>query len=707
MIDLRSDTVTKPSPEMRHAMAEAVVGDDVFLEDPTLNTLQDRAAEIFDREAALFVPSGSMGNLVSVMAQTHPGQEVICETNGHVYNYEMASLAAVAGVLPRIVQGVDGLLSWDAVSAAIRPKVYYRPQTALVCLENTVNMAGGTVYPTAVVEEICGRAHEQNIKVHLDGARVFNAATYLKEDVASMTRPFDSVQFCLSKGLGAPVGSMIVGTREFIERCRSIRKMLGGGMRQAGVLAAAGLIALEKGRSGCSRIMTTRRSRAAACRGSRHHAGRREGGHEHRDFRPREEPVILSGIPEAPGGTARAGGAGRRRSRADGNAPGCHARRYRGRGGGGGTDHGGSMRSYAKTLACGVAFVCACAAGITAQAPNTIAAHMAAAKTAADDSWLILYSELCGAAMGAGGRASSAAAPAPDGAAGRGRQAGPPPRDSWYHDPVKVFDNMFVFPTNDVNAWAIKTSAGIIMIDATYDYSVKDLITDAMPKVGLDPKDIKYVVVTHGHGDHSAGAKFLQDTYGAKILMSEADWTMLAQPARGAVAGAPVPKKEIVVADGQKLTLGDTTITMYLTPGHTLGTISLMIPVKDNGKTHMAAFWGGTAHQPHEPLRQPGGVFIVGEEVRDRGRAGRRGRAAVQPRKVLRPRQTDWGQPRQPGRAERVHPDARTRQRVLAGGRPLRTGRRPGAKRRENAVTSGRAVSGKSGGRSLPDRRPR
>jgi metallo-beta-lactamase class B len=154
---------------------------------------------------------------------------------------------------------------------------------------------------------------------------------------------------------------------------------------------------------------------------------------------------------------------------------------------------------------------------------------------------------------------------------------------------------MYVFPTEDVNAWAIQTSAGIIMIDATFDYSVKDLITDAMPKVGLDPTQIKYVVVTHGHGDHSAGAKFLQDTYGAKILMSEADWNMLAQPARGAFAGQPVPKKDMVVVDGQKLTLGDTTITMYLTPGHTLGTISLIIPAKDNGKTHMTAFWGGTA----------------------------------------------------------------------------------------------------------------
>lgn len=246
-IDLRSDTVTRPSTAMRRAMAEAVVGDDVFLEDPTLNKLQERAAEVFGREAALFVPSGSMGNLACVMAQTHPGQEVICETNGHIYNYEMGALSALAGVLPRVVDGEDGLLSWDKIAPAIRPRVYYRPRTTLICLENTVNMAGGTVYPTSVVDEICDRAHQQGIHVHLDGARVFNAATYLNEDVAEMTRNVDSVQFCLSKGLGAPVGSMIVGTRDFVERCRPIRKMLGGGMRQAGVLAAAGLVALEQG----------------------------------------------------------------------------------------------------------------------------------------------------------------------------------------------------------------------------------------------------------------------------------------------------------------------------------------------------------------------------------------------------------------------------------------------------------------------------
>jgi len=247
VIDLRSDTVTKPSAEMRRAMAEAEVGDDVFIEDPTLNRLQERAAQMFGREAGLFVPSGTMGNLTCIIAHTRPGQEVICEESGHIYNYEMASMAAVAGVLPRVVSAPQGILTWNLVQPAIRPKIYYRPQTALVSLENTHNMAGGTVYPTAVADEVCDKSHEAGLKVHLDGARVFNAATYLKQDVAELTKKYDSVQFCLSKGLGAPIGSMIVATREFIERCRSIRKMLGGGMRQAGVVAAAGLIALEKG----------------------------------------------------------------------------------------------------------------------------------------------------------------------------------------------------------------------------------------------------------------------------------------------------------------------------------------------------------------------------------------------------------------------------------------------------------------------------
>jgi threonine aldolase len=247
VIDLRSDTVTKPSAAMRRAMAEAEVGDDVYLEDPTVNRLQQRAAEIFKREAALFVPSGSMGNLVCLMAQAARGQEVICEAAGHVYNYEMGSLSAIGGVLPRLIPAPGGIMHWEQIAPAIREKAYYRPQTALVALENTHNMAGGTVYPTRVAAEICDRAHEAGLKVHLDGARIFNAAVYLDEHVAEMTEKFDSVQFCLSKGLGAPVGSMVVGSRELVERCRVLRKMLGGGMRQAGVLAAAGLLALQQG----------------------------------------------------------------------------------------------------------------------------------------------------------------------------------------------------------------------------------------------------------------------------------------------------------------------------------------------------------------------------------------------------------------------------------------------------------------------------
>ncbi len=247
VIDLRSDTVTKPSPAMRRAMAEAEVGDDVYLEDPTVNRLQARAAEVFGRAAGLFVPSGSMGNLTSIMAQAERGQEVICEAAGHIYNYEMASMSALGGVLPRVIPAKDGIMSWEQIAPAIREKAYYRPQTALVALENTHNMAGGTVYPTHLTRDICDQAHEAGLQVHLDGARVFNAAAYLKENVGSMTEKFDSVQFCFSKGLGAPVGSMIVGSKDFIDRCRVIRKMLGGGMRQAGVLAAAALVALEEG----------------------------------------------------------------------------------------------------------------------------------------------------------------------------------------------------------------------------------------------------------------------------------------------------------------------------------------------------------------------------------------------------------------------------------------------------------------------------
>src|SRR6267142_529081 len=246
VVDLRSDTVTRPTAEMRRAMAEAEVGDDVYGEDPTVNRLERRAAEIFGKEAALFVPTGCMGNLIAIKVWTHHGNEVICEERGHVNLYELASMSAIAGCMPRAVRGEDGILTWKQVEAGIRPKIYYDSQTALICLENTVNMWGGTVYPTAQVEEICDHAHAMDLKVHLDGARIFNAATALGENVSQMTRKVDSVMFCLSKGLGAPVGSMVAGSEAFIEKARIYRKMFGGGMRQAGVIAAAGLIALEK-----------------------------------------------------------------------------------------------------------------------------------------------------------------------------------------------------------------------------------------------------------------------------------------------------------------------------------------------------------------------------------------------------------------------------------------------------------------------------
>jgi threonine aldolase len=245
-IDLRSDTVTTPTPEMREAMAGAQVGDDVYLEDPTVNRLQWRAAEIFRKEAALYVPSGTMGNQIAIRVHTNPGQEVILEGRAHIYEFEMAAMAAISGVLPRLIATADGILEWEEICRAIRPKIYYRAQTGLVALENTHNMAGGTVYTREQIHKICESSHDAGLPVHLDGARIFNAALALGEDVAQLVEGLDSVMFCLSKGLCAPVGSMLVGSRDFIDRARSVRKMLGGGMRQAGVLAAAGLIALEK-----------------------------------------------------------------------------------------------------------------------------------------------------------------------------------------------------------------------------------------------------------------------------------------------------------------------------------------------------------------------------------------------------------------------------------------------------------------------------
>ncbi len=245
-IDLRSDTVTQPTPEMRRAMAEAEVGDDVYREDPTVNRLEQRAAEIFEKEAALFVPTGTMGNQIAIRVHTQHGQEIICEERAHFINLESATVAAFSGCQPRTISAEDGILSWEQIKKKIAPPAYYRAQTGLIALENTGSLAGGTVYPQAVADEICDGAHDTGLPVHLDGARIFNAATTLGISVAQIARKVDSVMFCLSKGLAAPVGSMILGSKKFIERALVFRKALGGGMRQSGILAAAGLIALEK-----------------------------------------------------------------------------------------------------------------------------------------------------------------------------------------------------------------------------------------------------------------------------------------------------------------------------------------------------------------------------------------------------------------------------------------------------------------------------
>lgn len=245
-IDLRSDTVTRPTPEMRRAMAEAEVGDDVYGEDPTINRLEERAAEVFGREAALFVPSGSMGNQIAVKLHTRPGQEVICESHAHILDWEMATMAQFSGVMPRAIPGERGVLRWKEIDAAVAPRLYYKAQTGLVWLENSHNLAGGTVTPLDVLIEIWEGATRAGLPTHLDGARVFNAAAAMGVSVREATRGFDTVMFCLSKGLGAPVGSMLTGSREAMAEGRAVRKALGGGMRQAGVLAAAGLIALEQ-----------------------------------------------------------------------------------------------------------------------------------------------------------------------------------------------------------------------------------------------------------------------------------------------------------------------------------------------------------------------------------------------------------------------------------------------------------------------------
>lgn len=249
MIDLRSDTVTRPTPAMRKAMAEAEVGDDVYGEDPTVNLLQEKAAEIFGKEAALFVPTGSMGNQIAVKLHTKLGDEIIVEERGHIFNWEMGTTAIVSGVMIRPVRAANsnGILTWAEIESALRLSgAYDACQTGLICLENTHNFGGGSPMSADETNQICRSAHQLNLPVHLDGARIFNSAVAQNETVANLTRGLDSVQYCLSKGLGAPVGSMLLGKKDFITEARIWRKRFGGGMRQVGVLAAAGLVALTE-----------------------------------------------------------------------------------------------------------------------------------------------------------------------------------------------------------------------------------------------------------------------------------------------------------------------------------------------------------------------------------------------------------------------------------------------------------------------------
>ncbi len=244
-IDLRSDTVTRPTPEMRRAMAEAEVGDDVYGEDPTVNRLEQRAAEVLGMEAALFVPSGTMGNAIAIRVLTQRGDEVLLERRSHVVRYELSGMSVLSGVMPRMVDAPGGHLAPEHVRAAVGPRAYYKSDVSLVVLENTHNLGGGTVQRVDGVRAVVAAAREAGFRVHVDGARLWNASVALGIPPAELVRGADTVMTCLSKGLCAPVGSLLASTRERIDEARRVRKLLGGGMRQAGVLAAAGLVALD------------------------------------------------------------------------------------------------------------------------------------------------------------------------------------------------------------------------------------------------------------------------------------------------------------------------------------------------------------------------------------------------------------------------------------------------------------------------------
>ena len=245
MIDLRSDTVTKPTETMRRAMYEAKVGDDVYQEDPTILELEELAASIVGKEDALFVPSGTQGNQIAVLTHCRQGEEIILEAESHIFYYEGAAISAFAGVQPRTIAGDRGAMDPKDVQAAIRDEDVHFPETGLICIENTHNRAGGAVIPLNNMQDIYHIAQKNGVPVHLDGARLFNASIASGTDVKDFANQTDSIQFCLSKGLGAPIGSMIAGTSNFINQARKWRKRLGGGMRQAGMIAAPGLVALQ------------------------------------------------------------------------------------------------------------------------------------------------------------------------------------------------------------------------------------------------------------------------------------------------------------------------------------------------------------------------------------------------------------------------------------------------------------------------------
>ena len=247
VIDLRSDTVTHPTPEMRRAMFEAEVGDDVYGEDPTVNRLEAMAAAMTGKETALFVTSGTQGNLTAVLTHTNHGDEIILGDESHIFWYEVGGASVLGGVIMRTAPTDScGRLNLGDIEAAIRSKDIHYPRTTLLCLENTHNRCGGTVLTPDYTDAVCSLVHGRGLRVHLDGARVFNAAIALGLPASALAKNADSVALCLSKGLGAPVGSLLCGTREFVERARKFRKMLGGGMRQAGIIAAAGILALER-----------------------------------------------------------------------------------------------------------------------------------------------------------------------------------------------------------------------------------------------------------------------------------------------------------------------------------------------------------------------------------------------------------------------------------------------------------------------------